>query len=99
MRLLVGIVLAVLAVLTPATSATAATPTATTFTGTPTVAPLFRGGPTLDHECTASVIGSRHRNLVLTAAHCLFGVVRGWQIAPGYHDGRTPYGVWTVAAA
>ena len=77
----------------------AATPTAVEFNGTPTVAPVFRAGTSSSHECTASVIASRHHNLMLTAAHCVFGVVKGWRVAPGYHDGKTPYGVWTVAAA
>ena len=36
---------------------------------------------------------------ILTAAHCVFGTVAGWQFAPGYHRGATPYGVWTITAA
>lgn len=75
------------------------TPTATAFPGVPTVGPLFRDGLDADHECTASVIASPHHDLVLTAAHCISGTAVGWQVAPGYVRGRTPYGVWTVAAA
>ncbi len=75
------------------------TPTSTPFRGVPTVGPLFRDGLAADHECSASVIASPHHDLVLTAAHCVFGTAVGWQVAPGYVRGRTPYGVWQVAAA
>lgn len=77
----------------------ATTPTAAHFVGNRTVGPLFRSGTGATHECNASVIASKHHDLMLTAAHCVFGRATGWQIAPGYHDGKTPYGVWTVAAA
>jgi V8-like Glu-specific endopeptidase len=75
------------------------TPTATSFAGTPTVGPIFRDGLTQDHECTASVIASPARDLILTAAHCVTGTAAGYQFAPGYDNGRTPYGVWTVTHA
>jgi hypothetical protein len=75
------------------------TPTASTFAGTPTVGPLFRDGLANDHECTASVVTSPSRDLILTAAHCVFGTAAGWQFAPGYRLGATPYGVWTVTGA
>lgn len=75
------------------------TPTASSFRGVSTVGPLFRDGLAADHECTASVLASPHHDLVLTAAHCVFGTAVGWQVAPGYVAGRTPYGVWSVAAA
>jgi V8-like Glu-specific endopeptidase len=47
------------------------------------------------HFCTATVVDSPARDLVITAAHCVSGMVPG-EIAfvPGYHDGRTPYGIW-----
>jgi hypothetical protein len=47
------------------------------------------------HFCTASVVHSPNRNLVLTAAHCLTGDTT-LVFAPGYRDGRAPYGVWQV---
>jgi V8-like Glu-specific endopeptidase len=75
------------------------TPTAQTFSGTPTVGPLFQSGLTHRHGCTASVISSPHRDLILTAAHCVSGTAAGWQFAPGYDAGKTPYGVWTVTHA
>jgi hypothetical protein len=75
------------------------TPTATSFDGIPTVGPLFRHGLDQDHGCTASVVASPGRDLLLAAAHCVSGTAAGWQFAPGYRDGRTPYGVWTVTRA
>ncbi len=72
------------------------TPTATAFDGTPTVGPLFRDGLGQDHGCTASVLASPRHDLLLAAAHCLYGTAAGWQFAPGYDKGATPYGVWTV---
>lgn len=75
------------------------TPTATATRGTPTVGPLFSGPVSGRHGCTASVIGSPGQNLLLTAAHCVSGTARGWLFAPGYDDGATPYGVWTVTGA
>jgi hypothetical protein len=49
-----------------------------------------------EHLCTASVVHSPHRDLVVTAAHCL---VDAGDVAfvPGYRDGEAPYGVWKVA--
>jgi V8-like Glu-specific endopeptidase len=74
--------------------------TAHAFTGTRTVGALFlpHTYPTL-HTCTASVVRSRSHDLIVTAAHCLrAGSARGYMFAPGYHDGRTPNGVWRVTA-
>lgn len=70
------------------------------FAGTPTVGALFLPGayPTL-HTCTASVIRSTSRNVIMTAAHCISGNGHGYVFAPGYHDGKTPYGIWNVVAA
>lgn len=54
---------------------------------------LLRNGT---HFCTASVVQSQGRNLLVTAAHCVSGGTSGLSFAPGYHDGQSPYGVWTV---
>ncbi|MFD9444781.1 trypsin-like peptidase domain-containing protein [Streptomyces sp. NPDC060006] len=53
---------------------------------------LVSGG---EHYCTASVVHSPRRDLVVTAAHCLSG---GGDIVfvPGYRGGEAPYGKWTV---
>jgi hypothetical protein len=103
-RGIVAALAAILAILvaTPATAdptAPPGTPTATTFEGVPTVGPLFRNGLGSQHSCTASVVASPHGNLILTAAHCVFGTAAGWLFAPGYDRGSTPYGVWTVTGA
>jgi V8-like Glu-specific endopeptidase len=74
-------------------------PTARTVDGVPGVGALFLDGTSQPHSCTADVISSPGRDLVLTAAHCLAGDGRGAEFAPGYHDGTAPYGVWRVTAA
>lgn len=48
-----------------------------------------------NHHCTASVVHSPNRNLIVTAAHCLDGDGE-FVFVPGYRDGKAPYGVWTV---
>ncbi|MFD5337138.1 trypsin-like serine peptidase [Streptomyces hawaiiensis] len=58
--------------------------------------PAARAGrPAGGHFCTASVVDAPHRNLIVTAAHCLGGD-GGLVFVPGYRDGRAPYGEWTV---
>ena len=75
------------------------TPTATSFAGTPLVGPLFFSGLDANHGCTASVLASPTRDLIITAAHCIEGTGAGVQFAPGYDRGATPYGVWTATEA
>lgn len=84
-------------------AAIAAVPTARPVTSIPTVGPLFfpsvlglAPGLGLPHYCSASVVHSAGRNLVLTAAHCVYGPGPGIEFAPGYHDGVSPHGVWAV---
>jgi V8-like Glu-specific endopeptidase len=72
------------------------TPTAVNFNGVPSVGAIFADGLTNDHSCSASVVSSPARDLVLTAAHCIDGTGAGLEFAPGYVNGQTPYGVWTV---
>jgi hypothetical protein len=79
--------------------APAGTPTATSFDGTPRVGPLFASGTGSAHGCTAGVLASPTRDLIVTAAHCITGTGAGMQFAPGYDQGATPYGVWTVTRA
>lgn len=98
-RLLLAAVLTTAAVLTPLSAFADTIPTAQYFDGTPTVGAIFRGPLADGHECSASVIASPSRDLVLTAAHCVYGNPAGWTFVPGYVEGRTPYGVWTVASA
>jgi V8-like Glu-specific endopeptidase len=69
------------------------------YDGTPAVGALFTvsGGHLGTHFCTASVVNSSVKDLVITAAHCLHGRQPG-QVAfvPEYHRHREPYGAWTV---
>ena len=78
-----------------------APPTATTTAPTPAVGALFfpsLGGLLpllhLPHFCSASVVHSTSRDLVITAAHCVYGSGPTIEFAPGYDNGATPYGVW-----
>ena len=68
------------------------------FAGTPAVGALFTmsKGKLGRHFCTASVIGSPHGDLVITAAHCVTGTSGTIEFVPGYDRGNQPYGVWTV---
>lgn len=73
---------------------------ATTFTGTPTVGPLFLPIGLGVHICTAGVVRSHNQDVIVTAAHCVRGgTASGYLFAPGYHDGKAPYGMWRVVAA
>ncbi|MGI8446139.1 MAG: trypsin-like serine peptidase [Streptosporangiaceae bacterium] len=69
------------------------------YNGTPAVGALFTvsGGHLGQHFCTASVVNSGVKDLVITAAHCLQGKQPG-QVAfvPEYHRHQEPYGSWTV---
>jgi V8-like Glu-specific endopeptidase len=69
------------------------------FPGTPAVGALFTiGGEGLGaHFCSASVVDSPARDLVITAAHCVGGSGSGAiAFVPGYDNGRMPYGIWRV---
>ncbi|MEU6476356.1 trypsin-like peptidase domain-containing protein [Streptomyces sp. NPDC047017] len=48
-----------------------------------------------NHFCTASVVHSPHGDLILSAGHCLSDST-DLVFAPGYRDGRAPYGLWKV---
>lgn len=74
-------------------------PTARSFAGTATVGALFAGAVTGAHACSASVVDSPARDLVVTAAHCVAGTGAGLQFVPGYVDGIEPHGAWAVVAA
>jgi len=81
------------------------------FGGTPAVGALFTTshGQLGTHFCTASVVSSPHGDLLVTAAHCVTGGqgvtgrqgVTGTQgtiaFAPGYTNGKAPYGIWYVS--
>jgi V8-like Glu-specific endopeptidase len=73
-------------------------PSPVKFGGVPTVGALFFTTGTKAHFCTASVVNSRTANLILTAAHCVYGSAPATHIefVPAYHHGKQPYGVWPV---
>jgi len=83
----------------PASGPPPGIPTAKLFNGVPTVGALFfvNNGT---HFCTASVISSKAGDLVLTAAHCVFGSGKAFknvEFVPGYHQvGKAPHGTWAV---
>ncbi len=69
------------------------------YRGTPAVGALFTvtGSRLGQHFCTASVLASPVKDLVITAAHCLHGHQVGRvAFVPGYHRGQRPYGAWRV---
>jgi V8-like Glu-specific endopeptidase len=80
----------------PASSVPPGTPTARHFAGMATVGPLFASARATKHGCTASVVDSPAGDLILTAAHCISGTGAGVVFAPGYDQGKLPYGLWQV---
>ncbi|UQA95509.1 hypothetical protein [Streptomyces halobius] len=74
------------------------TPTARHFDGIPTVGVLFSlDGDARAHHCTASVVHSPRRDLILTAGHCEPGTNAAF--VPQYQSGADtqPYGVWAIS--
>ncbi len=60
---------------------------------------LFTNGLDSDHFCTATVVSSPGRNMIITAGHCLLeGDQRGGSavFAPAYANGVAPYGTWKI---
>lgn len=60
---------------------------------------LFTNGLDSDHFCTATVVHSPGRNLIVTAGHCLLaGDQRGGTavFVPAYAGGVAPYGTWKL---
>lgn len=66
---------------------------AAAFTGA-----LFSGSVQGDHFCTATVVHSPGRNLIVTAGHCLLAGKSGEAavFAPAYANGTAPYGSWKI---
>jgi V8-like Glu-specific endopeptidase len=65
------------------------------------VGALFLVEGNTNHFCTASVVDSPGRDLLVTAAHCIHGGKGGSYhqdlvFIPGYRDGQAPFGIWTV---
>ncbi|MFD7837185.1 trypsin-like serine peptidase [Streptomyces sp. NPDC059761] len=60
---------------------------------------LFEGGVQGDHFCTATVVHSPGKNMIVTAGHCLLAGKPdggGAVFAPAYANGGAPYGAWTI---
>jgi V8-like Glu-specific endopeptidase len=70
------------------------------FGGVAAVGALFTvsAGRLGTHFCTASIVGSVHGDLAVTAAHCVTGNQGQIVFVPGYANGKEPYGVWPVTA-
>lgn len=98
---LVGIVLGV--VLLPARAGAEDGPAAHPVETVPSTGALFYpslfgalpalGGP---HVCSAGIVNAPSRDLLVTAAHCVFGTGATIEFAPLLHDSELPGGVWTV---
>ena len=72
---------------------------ASPFEGTPAVGALFQVTPggLGGHFCTATVVASAVKDLVITAAHCVHGRRPGdIAFVPGYRNDSHPYGTWIV---
>jgi V8-like Glu-specific endopeptidase len=75
------------------------TPDPVHFNGVPTVGALFFTTGTQAHFCTASVVNSARLDLLLTAAHCVYGssgYATNVAYVPQWHQGVSPYGAWAV---
>lgn len=97
---------------TPAASASARSALSTTvssplegqtFSGVAQVGTLFNvsNGTLTSHHCTGSVVDSPQRDIVITAAHCVYGssgAVTDQAFVPDYDNGAEPFGVWNVSA-
>jgi V8-like Glu-specific endopeptidase len=82
------------------TGAAAAIPNPVYFNGVPTVGALFFTTGTESHFCTASVVDSPRGDIIMTAAHCVYGTSYATNIAyvPEWHNGVSPYGTWPVTS-
>ncbi|MET8756515.1 trypsin-like peptidase domain-containing protein [Lentzea sp. NPDC004782] len=92
-----GAALALVAFLLPVQAAEAATPQSQVTTPRPEIGSLSNSGDPKDHHCSGSVVSSPRGNVIVTAAHCVYGK-RNVFFSPGYHDGQAPYGTWQSAA-
>ena len=98
-RIVAGLAVAGLVLIASGSAASSPGAEARTVAGEADIGVLFVDGVGAEHNCTASVIRSRTRDVVLTAAHCVNGTGLGIQFVPGYVQGSAPHGVWDVTAA
>lgn len=76
-------------------------PAAHASAGSAVVGALFFSRGAGRHYCTASVVDTPKRNLLITAAHCLYNPAdHTWNrhivFVPKYSQGKRPYGTWPV---
>ena len=76
-------------------------PTARGVPGSKVIGALFFNNGSGGHYCTASVVRTPKRNMLLTAAHCLYDQsTHGWHrhivFVPRYSAGHRPYGTWPI---
>ncbi|RMI47153.1 hypothetical protein EBO15_04540 [Actinomadura harenae] len=76
-------------------------PKSAAFGGIPTVGAVFFNNGKGNHYCTASVIHSYSKSLLLTAAHCIHGgrgggYSRNVAFVPKFDNGKRPYGIWSA---
>ncbi len=89
---------------TPTPSPSPSPNVAQAFSGTAAVGALFltKKGK-LEHFCSAAVVRSPQEDLVITAAHCVWGKTLGTKgnviFGPGWHNGKFPKGRWLVMSA
>ena len=70
------------------------------FGGVPSVGTLYYlGKDQTAHDCTASVVMSPGKNLILTAGHCALGPGGRTAFVPQYDQGKRPFGVWAVTSS
>ena len=72
------------------------------FSGVPQVGTLFgtSDGSLTSHHCTGSVVASPEGDIVVTAAHCVYGssgAETDLAFVPDYDNGSMPYGIWDVS--
>ncbi|WP_147341486.1 trypsin-like serine peptidase [Actinomadura logoneensis] len=78
-----------------------AVPKSAAFGGIPTVGAVFFNNGKGNHYCTASVVHSYSKSLLLTAAHCIHGGRGGGYshnvaFVPKFDNGKRPYGIWSA---
>ncbi|WP_328545708.1 trypsin-like serine peptidase [Streptomyces platensis] len=79
--------------------ATAVTPPSHPFDGLPQVGTFFwTDGSSTGRFCGGTVVRSPHRDLVVSAAHCLRSPdpKRHLSFVPQYHDGLKPHGIYPI---
>lgn len=88
-------------IIPPEAGPRAVVPVSRASSGSKVVGALFFNDGAGNHYCTASVVHTSKKNLLLTAAHCLYSArTHQWNshtvFVPKYSQGNRPYGTWPV---